>query len=232
MTCTRSWKFCVPEVRTRGFDSNLSMTSFVGSDICATCFGLPAGQPFEAGGVGSLSAASSPSGSPRSAPTWPGCLAVGVLRDHAEADRVPDVDGAQRVVRRVLADDRRRSCRRSGRSGATVVVVGRVVRPVAAVAGERLAFLRRTGDDGGLTTWGLSLLAAMPAPAKSVNADTTTVAMPAPKTPPTSSNPFFFGVDFIARTPFVRTAIGFFDALRCRRKNGFPRTLTTRRTAG
>src|SRR6478736_4691140 len=48
--CTRSWKFCVPEVRTRGFDSNLSMTSFVGSAMFAICFGLPAGQPFEAGG--------------------------------------------------------------------------------------------------------------------------------------------------------------------------------------
>ena len=52
MTCTRSWNDCVPEVRTRGFDSKRSTTSFVGSDMLPTCFGLPVGQPFEAGGVG------------------------------------------------------------------------------------------------------------------------------------------------------------------------------------
>src|SRR6476660_634470 len=79
---------------------------------------------------------------------------------------------------------------------------------------------------GGLTMCGLSLLAATPAPAKSVNADTTTVAMPAPKTPPTSSNPFLFGVAFIARTPFfvLRLVLGC-PALKW--KNGFPRTLTS-----
>jgi len=41
----------VPDVKIDGFDSNRSTISFVGNDMFAICFGLPAGQPV-AGGVG------------------------------------------------------------------------------------------------------------------------------------------------------------------------------------
>jgi hypothetical protein len=49
---------------------------------------------------------------------------------------------------------------------------------------------------GGSTFCGFALPAAIPAPASSANAETTTVATPAPKKPPTSSHRLF-GVDFM-----------------------------------
>jgi hypothetical protein len=49
---------------------------------------------------------------------------------------------------------------------------------------------------------GFALPAATPAPANSVNAETTTVATPAPKAPPGSSQRFF-GADLIFRPPFL-----------------------------
>ena len=43
-------------VRTDGLASNLSMISFVGSDMAETCFGLPGGQPFAGGGGAGVAA--------------------------------------------------------------------------------------------------------------------------------------------------------------------------------